>query len=56
MKRGTYAMDLKKQIKLRVDEDTFEKITNLSDKQEKNKSSLLREIISNSLGKLQNNR
>jgi len=43
MKRGTYAKDLIKQIKLRIDVDTFRKITNLSEKTEKTKSWIMRE-------------
>jgi predicted DNA-binding protein len=50
MKRSTtYSKDLKKQIKLRIDEKTFRKITQLSEEAEKNKSWFLRDLINNSL-------
>ena len=49
MKRGTYAKDLVKQIKVRIDEETLRKITQISDKEEKTKSWILREVISNGL-------
>lgn len=56
MKRGTYAKDLIKQIKLRIDVDTFRKITNLSEKTEKTKSWIMREAITNGLSKSRNGR
>jgi predicted DNA-binding protein len=45
MKRGGYALDLKKQIKVRIDNITFERLTQLSEENEKTISSLLRDII-----------
>jgi len=50
MKRSTtYSKDLTEQIKLRIDEKTFRKITQLSEEAEKNKSWFLRDLINNSL-------
>ncbi len=34
MRRGPYSLDLKKQIKVRLDDITFEKITKVSEEQE----------------------
>jgi len=45
MKRGGYPLDLKKQIKVRVDDLTFEKLSQLSEETEKPISSILRTII-----------
>lgn len=47
MYRGPYSKNLTKEIKLRLDEDTLKKITETSEKQEKNISLFLREIIDN---------
>jgi predicted DNA-binding protein len=52
MKRGTYAKNLVKQIKLRIDEDTLRKITEISDKTEQTKSLFLRDLIITGLSKL----
>ena len=49
MKRGLYAKNLVKQIKVRIDETTFKQITQISDKKEKTKSWIMRDIISNGL-------
>ena len=49
MKRGGYALDLKKQIKVRIDNITFEKLTQLSEETEKPISAVLRTIISKRL-------
>jgi predicted DNA-binding protein len=48
-RRGTYAKNLVKQIKVRIDETTFKQITQISDKKEKTKSWIMRDIISNGL-------
>jgi predicted DNA-binding protein len=52
MNRRTYAKNLQKQIKVRIDEVTFNKITELSEKTGKTKSLFLRDLISNGLRKL----
>jgi hypothetical protein len=49
MRRGAYPMDLTRQIKVRIDEITFDKITQLSEKEEKTKSWIVRDIIVRSL-------
>jgi hypothetical protein len=49
MRRGAYPMDLTRQIKVRIDEITFDKITELSEKEEKTKSWIVRDIIVRSL-------
>jgi len=51
MRKGPYQLDLKKQLKVRVDEDTFDKITQLSEKVLKTKSSILRDLIAENLTK-----
>lgn len=38
-RRGTYSKDLKKEIKLRIDEATFKKITEISEEKGETKSS-----------------
>ena len=45
MRRGPYSLDLKKQIKVRLDDITFEKITKVSEEQERTISSILRDLI-----------
>ena len=45
MRRGGYAMDLKKQVKVRIDEETFEKLTKLSEENQRTKAWILRDII-----------
>jgi len=45
MRRGAYPMDLTRQIKVRIDENTFEKITQLSEQKETTKSWIVRDII-----------
>ena len=45
MRRGGYALDLTKQLKVRVDDETFEKIAGLSEKEERPKSWIVRDII-----------
>jgi len=45
IKRGTYAKDLTKELKIRINENTFKQITALSEEQEINKSLILRQII-----------
>lgn len=45
MRRGTYAKDLTKELKIRINENTFKQITQLSEEQEINKSLILRQII-----------
>jgi hypothetical protein len=45
MRRGGYPMDLTRQLKVRVDEETFEKITKLSEEKELTRSWILRDII-----------
>ena len=47
MHRGLYAKNLTKEIKIRIDDDTFKQITETSEKQEKTRSLFLREIITN---------
>jgi predicted DNA-binding protein len=49
MRRGAYPMDLTRQIKVRIDEITFEKITQLSEQKETTKSWIVRDIIVRSL-------
>ena len=51
MNRRTYAKNLLKKIKVRIDEATF-KITELSEEAEKNTSWVLRDIIITGLRKL----
>lgn len=53
-KRGTYSKDLKKEIKLRIDEATFKKITEISEEKGETKSRIMREVINNGLINLQN--
>ncbi len=48
----TYAKNLQKQIKVRIGEVTFNKITEISEEAEKTKSLFLRDLISNGLSKL----
>ena len=38
-------MDLSKQLKIRVDDETFEKINQLSEEKERTKSWIVRDII-----------
>ena len=45
MKRGGYALDLKKQIKVRIDNITFERLNRLSQENNTTISSLLRTVI-----------
>jgi len=45
MRRGTYTKDLTKELKVRINENTFKRITQLSEEQEINKSLILRQII-----------
>lgn len=45
MRRGAYAMDLVKQIKVRVDENTFEEICKLSQKIGTTRSWVVRDIL-----------
>ena len=52
MNRRTYAKNLQRQIKVRIDEVTFNKITELSEKTGKTKSLFLRDLIGNGLRKL----
>lgn len=49
MKRGGYSMDLKKQIKFRLDEATLKYLIKISEKKERTLSWLIRDIVSNSL-------
>jgi predicted DNA-binding protein len=44
-RRHGYPMNLTKQLKIRVDNETFEKITRLSEEQETTRSWILRDII-----------
>ena len=50
-RRGLYAKNLTKEVKIRINEDTFKQITELSEEKEINKSLLLREIINNVITK-----
>ncbi len=52
MKRGTYVKNLNEQIKIRIDEDTLRKITEISEKKEQTKSLFPRDLISTGLSKL----
>ena len=45
MRRGAYPMDLTRQLKVRIDESTFEKIAQLSEEERKTKSWIVRDII-----------
>ena len=45
MKRGAFSLDLKKQIKVRLDDITFEKLAKVSEDKERTISSILREFI-----------
>ena len=45
MRKGPYSLDLKKQIKVRLDDITFEKLTKVSEEQKRTISSILRDII-----------
>ena len=45
MRRGAYHLDLTKQLKVRIDESTFQKITGLSEEKERTKSWVVRDII-----------
>jgi TfoX/Sxy family transcriptional regulator of competence genes len=38
MRRGAYPMDLTRQLKVRIDESTFQKITRLSEEEERTKA------------------
>jgi len=51
IKRGTYAKDLTKELKIRINENTFKQITALSEEQEINKSFMIRQIIDNVITK-----
>jgi len=51
MKRGGYAMDLVKQVKVRIDEHTFKNLIKISKKKGRTISSLLRDIIESSMDK-----
>ena len=52
MRRGGYPMDLTRQVKVRIDEDTFEKLSQLSEENQRPKSWILRDIIVRSLFKI----
>lgn len=52
MRMNRYAENLHNQIKLRLDEDTLRKITEISDKTEQTKSLFLRDLIITGLSKL----
>jgi predicted DNA-binding protein len=52
MRTDIYAKNLHNQIKLRLDEDTLRKITEISDKTEQTKSLFLRDLIITGLSKL----
>ena len=45
MRRGAYPMDLTRQLKVRIDENTFQKITRLSEEKERTISWIVRDII-----------
>ena len=45
MRRGPYSLDLKKQIKVRLDDISFEKLAKISEDKERTISSILRDII-----------
>ena len=51
MRKGPYPLDLRKQIKVRVNNETFEKLTQLSDEDQRTKSSILRGFIIENLTK-----
>lgn len=45
-------MDLTRQVKVRIDEDTFERLSQLSEENQRPKSWILRDIIVRSLFKI----
>ena len=45
MRKGPYPMDLVRQVKVRIDEDTFNNLTNISEETQKTKSRILRDFI-----------
>ena len=49
MRRGGYSMNLVKQVKVRLDENTFKNIIKISKKKRRTISSLLRDIIQTNL-------
>jgi len=51
MRKGPYQLDLRKQLKVRVNNETFEKLAQLSEEDQKTKSSILRGFIAENLTK-----
>ena len=51
MRKGPYQLDLRKQLKVRVNNETFEKLAQLSEEDQKTKSSILRGFITENLTK-----
>ena len=51
MRKGPYPLDLRKQLKVRVNNETFEKLAQLSEEDQKTKSSILRGFIAENLTK-----
>ena len=45
MRKGPYQLDLRKQLKVRVNNETFEKLAQLSEEDQRTKSSILRGFV-----------
>lgn len=55
MKRGPYKMDLKKHVKVRIDEDSFEKMEKVAEKNKITKSQLFRNLLDKMITEMEKN-
>ena len=55
MRRGPYRLDLRKQVKVRIDEDSFYKMEKVAEKKQITKSQLFRNLLEKMITEMEKN-